>query len=240
MKRYRLNLKRLNAIYYLTWFSKEEGDTLVWPKQQRRGISLPLAVFNPPVDCWLPSGKLTFPWKMVIFHSYVNVYQRVYGAVLCNILWIVPWLDTLGTKQFFKGRCNVGEGGALIQLPPWLHRQANQEIRATSNGWPINLPTTSGGDGHCRILMKPFLDVNGSFDSLTLERRYSHSVQLQSTFCTNLVFFEKGLLKKLKLVLYMPLLCLWGSRRNCLECGWSEQLTIWALHGLQLLGFLWK
>ena len=47
MKRYRLNLKRLNAIYYLTWFSKEQGDTLVWPKQQRRGISLPLAVFNP-------------------------------------------------------------------------------------------------------------------------------------------------------------------------------------------------
>jgi hypothetical protein len=146
----------------------------------------------------------------------------------------------LRDQTVFQGTMQRRWRGCLIQLPPWLHRQANQEIRATSNGWPINLPTTSGGDGHCRILMKAFLDVNGRFDSLTLERRYSHSVQLQFTFCANLGFFEKGLLKKLKLVLYMPLLCLWGSRRNCLECGWSERLTIWTLHGLQPLGFLWK
>ena len=105
----------------------------VWTSQQKLGD-----IFN------VPSGKQTksywkcllkswiYPLKMVIFHSYVKVYQRVSSHWNFNCGWFQVNSSSHhsegGARQpldFFQGDnlCNTSRNEGFVWLPGWIIRE---------------------------------------------------------------------------------------------------------------------
>jgi hypothetical protein len=115
---------------------------------------------------WVPSGnfwhsywKLIYPLKMMIFHSYVNVYQRVYRVILPILLisWglshqyalrHVDWLGIVISSQLRAGFYSMQKHGSnLGKLPQTMEKCGfeweNQRISSVwigheSHGWSFH------------------------------------------------------------------------------------------------------
>ena len=114
---------------------------------------------------WVPSGnfwhsywKLIYPLKMMIFHSYVNVYQRVYRVILPILLisWglspryalrHVDWLGIVISSQLRAGFYSMPKHGSnLGKLPQtmakcgfeWENQRISVWIGHESHGWSFH------------------------------------------------------------------------------------------------------